>query len=315
MRAVLIPIADAANRDGDHAHPGKEAIMDGSLYGRSAVTKAIQRLIVERWIEVEEWGQGRGQATVYRVLMDRPPSTPEPVTTPPKAPKCGSPERANSWPLSGEQAATPASAAYAQEKGHNQSRKGPPVTTKAATAPTWNALPTENLPTETLPTRGANGSGIDGEAQLDLRAGLEVQEPHTADRGDELLVAVADAAPPTCRWELLDDPDQAAGRSALRRRLELLAAEVGPESAVAIVAGDWPSRVDSAMAHANGRARTHLRSRRPPDPLDGIAAATAALAERAVARQLELAHEPLGLPPPSWKDHLLARLHGARSDG
>jgi len=71
MRAVLITIADAANRDGEHAHPGKEAMVEGSLYSRAMVTKIVRRLVDEGWVAIEEEGKGRGRATVYRVLMGR----------------------------------------------------------------------------------------------------------------------------------------------------------------------------------------------------------------------------------------------------
>lgn len=69
-RAVLLTIADAANRDGEHAHPGLAAIVDGSLYGRSTVLAKIRELVEEGWLAVEEEGRGRGHATVYRVLME-----------------------------------------------------------------------------------------------------------------------------------------------------------------------------------------------------------------------------------------------------
>lgn len=318
MRAVLIPIADAANRDGDHAHPGKEAIMEGSLYGRSAVTDAIRRLLTERWIEVEEWGRGRGQATVYRVLMGRPPSTPDPVLEPPKAPKCSPPERANSWPLSAKKPAAPGVAVSGRISGHSERGKRPMPSAKAAGAPTWNASPTVNLSTETLTTRLASGDAT-SELLLDLRAGIEdkPQNPQGRDLASELLVAVARAAPASARHQLLDDPEQAPGRTALRRRLVALASEVGFDAAVVVVAGEWPAAVASPMAHANARARARLEghpvSTPPPaaavpeqpspaavadvppetpipsaDPLAGLAAARQALAK--------MFAEPIGDP-------------------
>lgn len=67
MRFILLTIADAANADGDHAHPGLSAIADGSLYSRSRVTEVLRRLVDDGWIEVEEDGGGRGKATVYRI--------------------------------------------------------------------------------------------------------------------------------------------------------------------------------------------------------------------------------------------------------
>lgn len=71
MRAVLLTIADAANADGEHAHPGIEAMQRGSLYSRRSVFDALDRLVADGWIDVEEEGGGRGKATVYRVLMRR----------------------------------------------------------------------------------------------------------------------------------------------------------------------------------------------------------------------------------------------------
>lgn len=66
MRAVLIVIADAANRDGEHAHPGLAAIVEGSLYSRSTVLGTLRRLREEGWVEVEQ-ERAPGQATVFRI--------------------------------------------------------------------------------------------------------------------------------------------------------------------------------------------------------------------------------------------------------
>ena len=76
MRAVLITIADAANRDGDHARPGVSAMVEGSLYGKSHVSRVLRSLVAEGWLEVTEQGNGRGLATTYRVVMDRPETSP-----------------------------------------------------------------------------------------------------------------------------------------------------------------------------------------------------------------------------------------------
>lgn len=67
MRAVLFVIADAANRDGEHAHPGIAAIVDGSLYAKATVYDVLKRLEETGWIVVEEPGGGRGKATVYGI--------------------------------------------------------------------------------------------------------------------------------------------------------------------------------------------------------------------------------------------------------
>ncbi len=71
MRAVLITIADAANRDGEHSRPGVAAMVEGSLYGKSHVSAVLRRLVEDGWLEVTEQGNGRGNATTYRVLMDQ----------------------------------------------------------------------------------------------------------------------------------------------------------------------------------------------------------------------------------------------------
>lgn len=74
MRAVLLTIADAANRDGEGARPGIAAMVEGSLYGKSHVSKIVTRLVNEGWLEITEQGNGRGRATVYRVIMETPHS-------------------------------------------------------------------------------------------------------------------------------------------------------------------------------------------------------------------------------------------------
>lgn len=67
MRSVLVAIADAANRDGEHSHPGYAAICEMADYGRRQVATILDQLEAEGWIEVEEQGGGRGNATVYRI--------------------------------------------------------------------------------------------------------------------------------------------------------------------------------------------------------------------------------------------------------
>jgi hypothetical protein len=84
MRAVLITIADAANADGQHAHPGMRAIVSGSLYSERTAQSTITRLVTDGWLEVEEEGGGRGKATVYRVLMETPQSSRGIAETPQK---------------------------------------------------------------------------------------------------------------------------------------------------------------------------------------------------------------------------------------
>lgn len=67
LRAVLVTIADAANRDGEHSHPGLTAMIEGSLYGRSQVLALVKQLVEDGWVGVEEEGRGRGHATVYGI--------------------------------------------------------------------------------------------------------------------------------------------------------------------------------------------------------------------------------------------------------
>ena len=66
LRAVLVVIADAANRDGEHAHPGIEALIEGSLYSRATVYRALRRLVDDGWLEVEQ-EHAPGRATVFRI--------------------------------------------------------------------------------------------------------------------------------------------------------------------------------------------------------------------------------------------------------
>lgn len=70
-RAVLIPIADAANADGTHAHPGTNNVAEGALYSRRQTMTIISELVAEGWLKVEEEGGGRGRATQFAVLMER----------------------------------------------------------------------------------------------------------------------------------------------------------------------------------------------------------------------------------------------------
>lgn len=74
MRAVLICIADAANRDGDHARPGMQAIVDGALYSEGHVRRTIAKLITEGWIEQTE-APAPGKVAEFRVLMGEGDST------------------------------------------------------------------------------------------------------------------------------------------------------------------------------------------------------------------------------------------------
>ncbi len=69
LRSVLTTVADAANAEGRHAHPGIDGVMRGSLYGRRQAIDLLATLVEEGWLTVEQEGGGRAMATVYRVNM------------------------------------------------------------------------------------------------------------------------------------------------------------------------------------------------------------------------------------------------------
>lgn len=80
LRAVLLTISDAANRDGEYARPTKDGIVEGSLYSRGQATRIVSALIADGWLEVTEQGGGRGLATTYRVLMPQEAARDEPLS-------------------------------------------------------------------------------------------------------------------------------------------------------------------------------------------------------------------------------------------
>lgn len=65
-RSVLIVIADASNQAGEHAYPGIEAIVSGSLYSKATVYAVLRRLEDQGWIEVEQ-GRAPGRSKWYRI--------------------------------------------------------------------------------------------------------------------------------------------------------------------------------------------------------------------------------------------------------
>lgn len=73
LRAVLHTVADAANPEGQHAHPGLEAVCRGSLYGRRQAVTLLGELVAEGWLSVEAEGGGRSNATTYRLSMEPRP--------------------------------------------------------------------------------------------------------------------------------------------------------------------------------------------------------------------------------------------------
>jgi len=68
MRLVLVAIADAANADGQHAHPGNAAICRATLYSPAHVRRVLAQLKEDGWVHVEAYEHGgRGMATVYAI--------------------------------------------------------------------------------------------------------------------------------------------------------------------------------------------------------------------------------------------------------
>lgn len=75
LRMVLLAVADCANVDGEHAHPGIAGVVRFSLYSSGQARRLLDELEAEGWLVVTEQGGGRaagsrhGRATVYRVPM------------------------------------------------------------------------------------------------------------------------------------------------------------------------------------------------------------------------------------------------------
>lgn len=69
LRSVLLTVADAANAEGMHSHPGIEGVMRGSLYGRRQSVTLLAQLVAEGWLIIEQEGGGRKLATVYSLPM------------------------------------------------------------------------------------------------------------------------------------------------------------------------------------------------------------------------------------------------------
>lgn len=67
MRAVLITIADSANRDGEHARPGMQAMVEGSLYSETTVNRTVRKLVEDTWVEQTE-KPGPGKVAEFRLL-------------------------------------------------------------------------------------------------------------------------------------------------------------------------------------------------------------------------------------------------------
>lgn len=69
LRMVLLAVADAANVDGLHAHPGVANVARFTLYSSGGARRLLEELEAEGWLIVTEQGTGRGRATVYQVPM------------------------------------------------------------------------------------------------------------------------------------------------------------------------------------------------------------------------------------------------------
>lgn len=67
MRAVLITIADAANRDGERACPGMQGMVEGSLYSETTVNRTVAKLVKDAWVEQTE-KPGPGKVAEFRLL-------------------------------------------------------------------------------------------------------------------------------------------------------------------------------------------------------------------------------------------------------
>ena len=69
LRMVLLAVADAANIEGKHAHPGIGNVARFSLYSSGGARRLLEELESEGWLVVTEQGGGRGKATVYDLAM------------------------------------------------------------------------------------------------------------------------------------------------------------------------------------------------------------------------------------------------------
>jgi len=78
LRSVLLVVADAANADGGHAHPGVNNVAEFALYSRRQTMTLLAELVAEGWLVVEDVGGGRGNATTYR-LGERVQPPPDPA--------------------------------------------------------------------------------------------------------------------------------------------------------------------------------------------------------------------------------------------
>jgi hypothetical protein len=94
MRSVLVVIADAADRNGEHSNPGAQALVQRTLYSDGHVRRMIARLLAEGWIEQTERA-GPGKFSEYRVRMEETPRAVASADPPPENPTTSRGRRAD----------------------------------------------------------------------------------------------------------------------------------------------------------------------------------------------------------------------------
>jgi hypothetical protein len=179
MRAVLLTIADAANRDGEHAHPGIQAIVDGSLYGRAHVFRTLRKLEDEGWIEVEEEGGGRGRAAVYRVRMARAePSHQETVSqreTVPSRDRLAAEKVSSEAETVSSSDPAPLYATVSSNGSTSASDDAAPAIARQIVTDHWQRCKAENVPVPTLrAVRGSPFMAVVGIVKGLLEAGYQL---------------------------------------------------------------------------------------------------------------------------------------------
>lgn len=70
LRSALLAVADAADVNGRHAHPGVENVAEFSLYSFGQARRLLSDLVAEGWLNITESGGGRGLATVFDLVTD-----------------------------------------------------------------------------------------------------------------------------------------------------------------------------------------------------------------------------------------------------
>lgn len=70
LRFVLLGVADAANVEGRHSHPGTEAVAAFALYSFGQTRRLLDELEAEGWLIVTQRATGPGRAVVYDLSTD-----------------------------------------------------------------------------------------------------------------------------------------------------------------------------------------------------------------------------------------------------